>query len=211
MNYIGALNYLMKSFLDIGVEDLLKKGNGHLEHMTVVFPNKRASLFFNKSLQEQISGALWSPKYTTISDLLRTLTPLTLGDRIRLVLELHKVYVEVTGLQETLDQFYAWGELMLADFDDIDKHLADAKRVLRLVTDYHELDNTDYLTEGQKEVLKRFFSNFTDGHSSELKNRFLRLWSKFYDIYSCYRERLQEMGLAYEGMICRDAAERLKS
>ena len=201
----------MKSFLDIVVEDLLKKGNGHLEHMTVVFPNKRASLFFNKSLQEQISGALWSPKYTTISDLLRTLTPLTLGDRIRLVLELHKVYVEVTGLQETLDQFYAWGELMLADFDDIDKHLADARQVLRLVTDYHELDNTDYLTEGQKEVLKRFFSNFTDGHSSELKSRFLRLWSKFYDIYSCYRERLQEMGLAYEGMIYRDAAERLKS
>jgi hypothetical protein len=48
----------MKTFLDIVVEDLLKKSNGHLEHMTVVFPNKRASLFFNKSLQEQVKGAL---------------------------------------------------------------------------------------------------------------------------------------------------------
>ena len=201
----------MKTFLDIVVEDLLKKSNGHLEHMTVVFPNKRASLFFNKSLQEQVKGALWSPKYTTISDLLRTLSPLALGDRIQLVMELHKTYVEVTGLKETLDQFYAWGELMLTDFDDIDKHLANAGQVLRLVTDYHELDSVDYLTEGQKEVLKRFFSNFTDGHSSELKSRFLKLWSKFHDIYSCYRKRLSDMGLAYEGMIYRDAAERLKS
>lgn len=200
----------MKTFLDIVVDDLLKKSEGHLEHMTVVFPNKRASLFFNKSLQEQIHGTLWSPKYTTITDLLRKLSPLALGDRIRLVLELHKTYVETTGLNESLDQFYSWGELMLADFDDIDKHMADAQQVLQLVTDYHELDNTDYLSEEQKEVLKSFFSNFTDGHSSELKRRFLKLWSKFYDIYTGYRQRLTEMGLAYEGMIYRDAAERLK-
>lgn len=200
----------MKTFLDIVVDDLLRKSNGHLEHMTVVFPNKRASLFFNKSLQEQVKKPVWSPKYTTISDLLRTLSPLTLGDRIQLVIELHKTYVEVTGLQESLDQFYAWGELMLTDFDDIDKHLADAGRVLQLLTDYHELDSIDYLTEGQKDVLKRFFSTFTDGHSSELKSRFLKLWSKFYDIYACYRKRLEEKGVAYEGMIYRDAAERLR-
>ena len=201
---------MTKTFLDIVVEDLLNKNHAHLEHLTLVFPNKRASLFFNKSLQEQANSALWSPKYTTISDLLGKLSPLALGDRIRLVLELHRTYVEVTGLKESLDQFYAWGELMLSDFDDIDKHMADAGQVLRLITDYHELDNSDYLTEGQKEVLKRFFSNFTDGHSSELKRRFLQLWSKFHDIYSSYRKRLAAQGLAYEGMLYRDAAERLK-
>ena len=201
----------MKTFLDIVVEDLLQKSSGDLAGYTVVFPNKRASLFFNKSLSEHAERPVWSPRYTTISELLCSHSALLTGDRIRLVVELYATYKAVTESSETLDQFYSWGELMLADFDDIDKHMADADKVLRLIGDIHELDSTEYLNDTQREVLRRFFSNFTDSHDSQLKQRFLMLWSKFGEIYRTYRERLRNLGIGYEGMVYRDAIENIRS
>ena len=200
----------MKTFLDIVVEDLLTKSQGDLSRYTIVFPNKRASLFFNHSLAEQTTRPVWSPRYTTISELLGSLSGLMAGDRIQLVFELYRSYVTVTGSTETLDQFYSWGELMLSDFDDIDKHMAEAGQVLQVVADLHELDTTDFLNEDQIRVLKQFFSNFTEKHNSELRQRFLQLWSKFKDIYSNYHERFGKLGIAYEGMLYRDAIETLR-
>ena len=114
--------------------------------------------------------------------------------------------MEQTGRNETLDEFYGWGQLLLADFDDIDKNMADAEKVFRNIRDLHELDTIDYLTENQKAELGRFFANFT-GDSSILKERFLNLWSKLYNIYSEFKARLRAEHLAYEGMLYRDVVE----
>ncbi len=195
------------TFLDIVAKDILEKYSGNLSQVTIVFPNKRASLFFSKALTEHWNKPLWSPRYATISELFSSQSDLEPGDHIMLVLELYKVYREITGSQETIDQFYNWGELMLADFDDVDKHLADASKVFTLVSDMHELDNVDYLSDEQQKVLHQFFSNFTSDHTSVLKKRFIMLWNKFHDIYTTYRERLLQQGIAYEGMMYRRVIE----
>ena len=83
-------------------------------------------------------------------------------------MRLYKSYIEVTGhVEETLDQFYGWGQLLLADFDDIDKNMADTKMVFANIRDLHELDDVSYLTNEQKTELRRFFANFeiTRGYS----------------------------------------------
>ena len=201
----------MQTFLDTVAADLYRKYNGDFANLTLVFPNKRASLFFNKALQDISQRPVWTPQYTTISELFREQSPLEIADHIMLVSELHQVYLSVvTDSDETLDQFYAWGELMLSDFDDVDKHMADAKQVFALLSDIHELDNVDYLTPEQQEAIMRFFSNFSLDHNSKLKERFLALWSKFYDIYTLYRQRLIEKGIAYEGLLYRQVAEHLQ-
>ena len=198
------------TFLDIIAKDLLEKHHGDLHELTVVFPNKRASLFLNQSLAEQSEAPVWCPRYTTISDLFRSQTTLEIGDRIQLVIELYRVYSEVTRSTETLDQFWGWGELLLADFDDIDKHMADASKVFTLVGDLHELDNTDYLNDEQREILRQFFSNFTDDHSSTLRHRFLQLWSRLGEIYQRFRSLLLSKGIAYEGLLYRTVIESLE-
>lgn len=197
----------MTTFLDIVAEDLYKKTVGNLANITIVFPNKRASLFFNKALAELTDQPIWSPKYITISELFRNHSTLETGDRIKLICELYLSYREVTCSNEPLDKFYGWGEVMLNDFDDIDKHMADARKVFSLLSDIHELDSVEYLTERQQEALQRFFSNFSTQHNSELKKRFLRLWNKYGDIYTNYRQRLLSQGIAYEGMLYRDVIE----
>ena len=195
---------MRKTFLEYVAEDLLKKYGTDLSRITLVFPNKRASLFLNEHLARMADGPLWSPVYTTISQLFRDRSERVVADNIKLVCDLYRIYVQCTGTTETLDHFYGWGMLMLSDFDDIDKNLADATDVFRNLSNIHELDDVSYLSEEQREVLKRFFNNFSDDYNTELKNRFLQLWQNFGNIYNSFNDHLQEEGLAYEGALYRE-------
>ena len=201
----------MKSFLEHVAQDIIDKYGTNLSHIVVVFPNKRASLFLNDYLARIAQRPLWSPSYITISDLFRRLSDIQVADSIKLVCELYQSFCHQTGSGETLDKFFGWGQLMLTDFDDIDKNMADADRVFANVRDIHELDDVSYLTDEQRAIIRRFFSHFTDDHNTELKQRFLSLWSHFADIYHDFNQRLASQGLAYEGALYRNVVEALSS
>lgn len=193
----------MKTFLKYVARDILEKYGNNLNDIAVVFPNKRAALFLNESLARLTDHPIWSPSYITISDLFRKHSTLKVGDPIKLVCDLHKTFVACTGIDETLDHFYGWGQLLITDFDDIDKNMAEAEKLFANLSNIHELDDISYLTEEQKTLIKKFFSNFNVDHNSELKKRFLQLWSHFLDIYKQFNMRLEEQGLAYEGALYR--------
>jgi CRISPR/Cas system-associated exonuclease Cas4 (RecB family) len=197
----------MSSFLEHVAADLLNRYGTNLAKVAVVFPNKRASLFLNEHLARLSGKPLWSPTYITISDLFRSHSQWKVADPILLVCELHKCFIEATGMDETLDHFYGWGQLLLADFDDLDKNMGPADQVFKNLRDIHELDDISYLTEEQREIIKRFFSNFSEDHNSELKQRFLRLWSRIGTIYHSYNERLASQQLCYEGALYRQVVE----
>ena len=193
----------MKAFLKIVAKDMLEKYGTDMSDIAVVFPNKRASLFLNNYLAQLAHKPIWTPTYITISDLFRRHSDLKVADPIKSICDLHKTFVKCTGIDETLDHFYGWGQLLLADFDDVDKNMVDAKQLFANLSDIHELDDVSYLTDYQKEMIRKFFSNFSDDHNSELKKRFLQLWCHFYDIYTEFNQRMTEQGLAYEGALYR--------
>ena len=195
-----------KTFLEYVAEDIISKYGTDLSRIAVVFPNKRAALFLNEHLARLAGQPVWSPAYITISDLFRQHTDLKTADPIKLICDIHKSFTKCTGIDETLDHFYGWGQLLLADFDDIDKNMADADSIFCNLKDIHELDDISYLDNEQKEMLARFFANFSDDIDSELKKRFLSLWSHFGDIYHDYNRRLTEQGIGYEGTIYRKVA-----
>ena len=210
------------TFLSFLATTLLQTYGTDLSQVTVVFPNKRAALFLNEELIRLSDRPLWSPAYTTISDLFRTMAlrptvgepaepqgphPLEVADPIKLICDLHKSFVKCTGIEESLDHFYGWGQLLLADFDDVDKHLAPADKVFANLRDIHEFDDDTYLTQQQRDIIQKFFSNFNEDHNSELKRRFLSLWSHIYDIYVDFNARLAAQGLAYEGALYRHVIE----
>ena len=195
-----------KTFLEYVAEDIIGKYGTDLSRIAVVFPNKRTALFLNEHLARIAGQPVWSPAYITISDLFRQHTDLKPADPIKLICDIHKSFTKCTGINETLDHFYGWGQLLLADFDDIDKNMADADSIFCNLKDIHELDDISYLDDEQKEMLKRFFANFSDDIESELKKRFLSLWSHFGDIYHDYNRRLTEQGIGYEGAIYRKVA-----
>ena len=196
----------MISFLEHIASDLLARFGSNLSRVAVVFPNKRASLFLNEHLARLAGRPIWSPAYITISDLFRSHSTLKVADPILLVCELYKCFTACTGIDETLDHFYGWGQLLLFDFDDLDKNMGPADKIFANLRDIHELDDVSYLNDEQREMIRRFFSNFTDDHNSELKERFLRLWCHIGDIYRQFNAQLASQQLAYEGALYRQVA-----
>jgi len=215
----------MNTFLDILAQDLISR-KVNLARTAVVFPNKRAALFLDDAIAKIAQPPIWSPAYFTISDIFRSWSKLTVADDIKLVIELYKSYNEITGnhdvataadnnssqaMQFDLDRFFPWGLVMLSDFDDIDKNLADAQQVFRNIASLHEFDTIKYLDDTQKKLLETFFDNFkAEQGESRLKENFLKLWNRMADIYTNFRERLRKQGLAYEGMLYRDVIDVIK-
>lgn len=161
----------MKTFLKYVARDILEKYGNNLSDIAVVF-QINAPLFSSTRVWHVWLIAIWSPSYITISDLFRKHSTLKVGDPIKLVCDLHKTFVACTGIDETLDHFYGWGQLLITDFDDIDKNMAEAEKLFANLSNIHELDDISYLTEEQKTLIKKFFSNFNDDRNSELKRDF---------------------------------------
>ena len=200
----------MKTFLQEVAHDLYQKTEGDFSHVAVVFPNKRASLFFNECLIRESEHPLWSPAYISISELFRQSSSWQTGDPVKLVCDLYKVFRQVTGSSEPLDNFYFWGEMLIADFDDADKNLADTDALFSNLKELNALtDNYDFLEEGQKEALAQFFRNFSMDSVTELKQRFISIWDTLGDIYTRYKALLESQGIAYEGMMYRRVIETL--
>lgn len=200
----------MQPFLQLVAHDLYTKIGNDLSRTVLVFPNKRANLFFNEYLAEESDQPIWSPAAMSISDLLQKLSVQKAGDPIRLVCELYKVFKEETGSRETLDDFYFWGELLISDFDDVDKNMVDADKLFSNLQDLKNLmDDYEFLDEEQEEAIRQFFQNFSIERRTELKEKFISLWDKLGIIYHRYRENLAELGIAYEGMLYRNVIEQL--
>ncbi len=199
----------MDSFLKLVAEDLYNRTNGKLDNVAIVFPNKRAGLFFNDYLASCSDTPIWSPTYVSIKELFKELSNLEFGDSMKLVCELYKVYIELTGSNEPLDDFYSWGEMLIGDFDDVDKNLVDSAKLFTNLEQLKDLDDFSFLEPEQEEAIKQFFMNFSIEKKTLLKEKFISIWSAIGMIYPQFRDRLKSQNIAYEGMLYRDAIEKI--
>jgi hypothetical protein len=192
------------------------KYGAEIHRMTFVFPNKRSGIFFRKYLSEVAVKPIFSPPILTISDLFRNLNPRQQADRIKLLFMLYDIYKRKSNTEETFDDFVYWGEMLLNDFDDIDKYLVDARQLFTNITDLNHINERfAYLTPPQIQAIRSFWSSFGTGDNDKAEsydsNRrfFLRVWELLYPVYTELRERLTTEGMAYEGMIYREVVENL--
>ena len=198
----------METFLKLVASDLYNRANGNLARTAVVFPNKRAALFFNEYLAKEAGKPIWSPAYITISELFRSRSTMEVADPIKLVCELYKVYRQTTNSEETLDNFYFWGELLISDFDDADKNLARTQDLFSNLKELKSLmGDLSYMDKEQEEAIQQFFHNFSIERRTVLKERFISLWDVLGDIYTHFKENLKQQGIAYEGMLYREVME----
>ena len=199
----------MRPFLQAIAQDIYRRYGDDLSRTAVIFPGKRAGLWFDRYLYECAGHPIWSPAYISVDELFSSFSSLDKESPIRTICLLHEIFCRLTGSTESLDDFYHWGELMLTDFDDIDKNRVDADLLFVNLANIKEMESRfDYLTPEQRELLSRFFTGLTnESRQTELKRRFIELWQTMGDIYRELRTALQAKGLAYEGMQYRDAIE----
>ncbi len=202
----------MAYFLQDIAQHVYSEYKDDLPDICIVFPNKRARLYFNKYLSELTRKPLWAPDYYTINELMQDLSGLQVADPITLVFELYSAFKDETHSTERFDDFYFYLEIMLSDFDDIDKYLIDPKDIFKNLANIKNIENYfNYLTDKQIEVIGRFWNTFNPDNISEDQKSFLSLWESMYKIYISFNERLRNKNLAYEGMAYREVVNKVNT
>ena len=202
----------MEPFLKLVAQDLFSRYGDDLEKVNLVFPTRRAGLFFAKYLATMVAKPLWHPPVLSISDMMLKTSGYRLADQLSLVLELYKVYTRVMKSEESFDKFYFWGEVMLMDFDTVDKYRVDSSMLFRNIKAIKELEGKfDAVTDEQREALSAFIHLFEAEEKSEIRSRFLTIWDVLGSIFQEYKDHLHTQGLVYEGMAYRTAAEQFDS
>lgn len=201
---------------------------GDIGECCFVFPNRRSMVFFSRFLSEAVKNGgvmtrpIVAPEMLTINDFFHKMGGVRSIDRVRLLIELYECYRECNPKCEALDEFIFWGDVILADFNDVDKYLVDPKQLFANISDLKKIQDTyTYLTDTQRKAIEAFVSHFSDlsgrltvnldSEDKDVKGKFLMIWNILYDLYEKFNSRLQEKDIAYEGMVYRQLAERLKA
>ena len=214
----------MEPFLKQVADHYYNKGD--IDRRCFIFPNRRSMAFYRKYLSEAVASAedarpIVVPQMMTINDFFFSLSDKVQFDRVSLLLELYACYSALNPNAEPLDEFIFWGDVILGDFSDVDKYYVDPKQLFTNVSDFKSLQDTfSYLTETQRKAIEGFVSHFNDRSgrltvnldtdNPDVKGRFLMIWNILYRLYEAFNERLSAKGGAYEGMVYRSLARRLK-
>lgn len=197
-----------RTFLNHVARDLMLRFGNDMTKVCVVFPNKRARLFINEEFLSLSTAPMWAPEYATIAELFESI----IGDNVAAGISanciLYYIYKELVGEKaESLDKFWGWGEIILSDFDDIDKHLVDADALFLNAKELEAMESLDFLTDNQREALERFFGSFTPENKTRLQERFTELWSIMPELYHGLKKAMPEGVQPYQGALEREAVE----
>ncbi|WP_347840955.1 PD-(D/E)XK nuclease family protein [uncultured Draconibacterium sp.] len=200
----------MERFLSQCAKYIFEKHEHGLKDICLVFPNRRAGVFFTHYLQKMVKTAVVGPKITTVNELISSYSPLQKGEKLQLISVLYDIFCLHTKTTETFDEFYFWGEILLTDFNDIDRYLVNAKDLFSNIADLKEIESVfDYLTADQKKALEQFWGSMAVSDKKGFKEKYISIWDKLYPVYTDFKKQLAEKKIAYPGMMDRHIVENL--
>lgn len=183
-----------------------------LEKVLVLVPNKRTALFLEKELMKLVPQPFILPRIKTIEEFILQYSSMAEGDLLELNLSLYKVFSQHLKIYESFDQFYYWGDMLLRDFNDIDKNLVNAKELFQLMDDIKEIDKQfQYLLPEQIEVIRKFWSSFNPPDYSGDQQNFIDTWKVLNPVYSDFKAKILSEGKGYSGMMFKEVSEKITS
>ena len=200
----------MEHFLKQVAQHVYNTYKPDISGLAVIFPGKRSRLYFNKHLTEIAAKPLFAPKYYTITELMVSLSGLQPAENLTLIFQLYEIYAGISGNAVNIDEFYSYCEMLLSDFDEVDKYLVKPDDLFRNLTDLKELENYfDYLNAEQLQAIRKFWDSFIPGKLSDDQKSFVSIWDSILQIYNNFKTSLKKQEIAYEGLIYRDVAEKI--
>lgn len=184
----------MRSFIQDVIADIQKK-KLDISQLTFILPSKRAGLFLRHTLSQSVNETIFSPEIVSIEAFIENLSDLHYANNTELLFEFYSIYLEVTPKNkiEPFDKFLKWGQLLLQDFNEIDRFLIDSKNIFEYLTAIKEVNHWS-LQQEQTQYTKNYLS----------------FWSRLKTYYSLYRESLLSKRKAYQGLAYREAVENLE-
>ncbi len=202
----------MKSFLAHTAEYLGSQLHPDLENVLILVPNKRTGLFLEKELMRVIPSPFIMPRIIPIEEFIQQYSSLVEGEPLELNITLYKVFSKYSGMYESFDQFYYWGDMLVRDYNDIDKNMVDAAELFQLMQDIKEIDQQfQYLLPEQIDAIKKFWSSFNPPDISGVQQNFIETWKILNPVFNEFKEILIKEGKGYSGMMFREVSEKITS
>jgi CRISPR/Cas system-associated exonuclease Cas4 (RecB family) len=176
----------------------------------VIFPNRRAGLFFNRALRKLIDQPIWAPEAISIEDYVKQQSDFAVPDQMSLIFSLHDIFQKHAPFKEDFEQFYFWGDMLVKDFNDVDHYMADARPLFANLLEWKKLSDTDFLTPEQINLIEKFWKSF-EAKPKAAQEKFTRNWDILYPVYKDFKLKLKAENKAYNGMLYRDYAEKLQA
>lgn len=200
----------MSSFLYRIAEVYYSQYQEKISEFTFVFPNRRAGIFFQHDIAEIAQKPIFSPEILTIEECFASASSLLPADQISLIFLLYQIYCDISKSNESFDTFVFWGEMLLNDFDEIDKYLVNPQQLFTNVTELKQIDQQfKTFSEEQIKAIKQFWKNFIPFPAEKVQENFVSLWKILYPLYITFRSELLKKNVATEGIIYRLVAEKI--
>ena len=179
----------MTPFLEQLAERYYHTYGEELSEFAFVFPNRRAGLFFRKALAKVANKPLFAPGIVAINDLFLKESTLLQADKITLLFTLYNSFKKVVNEEETFDTFLFLGDMLLSDFNEIDKYLIDAKQLFQNISDIKDIEgDLSWMSDEQKAIIKQFWGYFLKEHGRNLETQFVEMWSGLFTLYKTFRD-----------------------
>src|ERR1035437_10006432 len=202
----------MNSFLYRIAQTYYAQKQSDISNFIFVFPNRRAGLFFQRYIAEVAQKPVFSPEIVTINECFSAASTWQTADRLSMLFRLYRIYKAQSGSDESFDSFAFWGEMLLSDFEDVDKYRVDAKQLFTNITELKQIDQLfNVFSDRQVEAIRQFWNNFVPVVEGKSQEDFIATWKILLPIYEQFRAELTAENTATEGMICRNVADRLKA
>lgn len=195
----------MKPFLNLLIDELKEQLLKDASGCCIVFPTRRAGVIFKKKFAETIDKPAWLPQIYSVSDFIHEISPYEIADSYTLLFELYAEYRKFDELP--FEKFFHWGQIILNDFDEIDRNLVNAKLLFSNLQSLAEIEK-QFRDEEELEMVKSFWKNFSDKEITDLKALFLKNWKIISMVYDNYKENLIRKNICYEGLAYRLIAGR---
>lgn len=189
---------------------------------TFVLPNRRSVKFFQRYFGQEWGKRwkrpLFSPRIVTINEFVQDLAGLDAADPVEQLYILYKEYIAIKygsaedTAKEPFDDFVHWGDVILKDFNDIDKYMVDSRQLFTNVKELKELETDfSFLSSSQLDAVRCFWTNYLKGGAfTEKKEFFSSIWGMMHSLYENFNNSLKERGVGYEGQIYRAVADGIK-
>ena len=182
---------MKESFLLKIAKDLNSEYPDNMHTLVLVFPSRRASLFFSEELLKLIDGPIWLPMFLSIDDFTFNINNIDRVNKLELFFHFYNTYSNIMKTPHDIDRCYAWSDTLLQDFDDIDKSCVNSRDLFSHLSDLKRIENW-YLD--------------IDKHQQDIQD-YLGFFKSLPKIYTQLKRKLLEKRVAYSGLAQRLLAE----
>jgi len=202
----------MQTILESLARHLVETAGEEKSETRIILPNRRAGLFLQRNLSKFSNSVAWTPRIYAINEFISEISSLDEADPVESVFLLYDLYKDLKEEAEALDEFYHWGEILLHDFDEMDKYLVDSELIFRNIADLKEIEEPFAgIDPSRLAFIRQFWEGFYAGDETPEKKHFLEIWKILPIMYKGLREELLTRGEAYQGMQYRQIADSIDS